>query len=455
MDLIRICGQKPLKGHVKASGSKTVITKLLVASLLSDKKCTFFNVPCTLDVINTLEMCERVGMRYEFDKAAGILEVQTQALETTYIPQRFSKANRIPILMLGALLSRTDEEIIIPTLHHGLSEKASVNSHINALRALGADIEYRKMRKEGAFFASSQHGLTGCSITLPYPSIGATENIILAAVAAKGPTIIKNASIEPEVIELILFLQKLGAIILIDCDRTIQIEGTRRFFEVEHTIITDRIEAANLGISAIATKGDIFVEGADHATMIPFLNKLREIGGGFTVKQNGIQFYYEKPLKSDLHLETDTYPGFMTDWQPGFCVLLTQAKGSSIVHETVYEKRFGYASQLASMGADISLFKQCLGGRQCRFSESHHPHSIVIRGKTELSGAHLEITNPAHSFALLIAALVAKGESTLTGTHFVDRSYESLVQKLRSIDADIEHLHFEEDQECFVFQKKS
>lgn len=182
------------------------------------------------------------------------------------------------------------------------------------------------MKKEGAYFAFAPHGLKGSTITLPYPSVGATENIILAGVTARGTTTIRNAAMEPEVVELILFLQKLGAVIAIDTDRTIRIQGTRRFHEVEHTVIPDRIEAASLGMAAIATKGSVFVEGVDHASMITFLNKLREIGGGFRVRADGIEFFYDGPLQGGIHLETDVYPGFTTDWQQPFVVLLTQAK---------------------------------------------------------------------------------------------------------------------------------
>lgn len=257
---------------------------------------------------------------------------------------------------------------------------------------------------------------------------------------------------EPEVVELILFLQKLGAVIAIDTDRTIRIQGTRRFHEVEHTVIPDRIEAASLGMAAIATKGRVFVEGADHASMITFLNKLREIGGGFTVRADGIEFFYDGPLQGGIHLETDVYPGFTTDWQQPFVVLLTQAKGSSVVHETVYENRFGYVDALSDMGADISLFRQCLGGRQCRFASHSFPHSIVVKGPSELSGRKIEIPDLRAGFAYVMAALVSKETSILSGLHFLDRGYENLTNKLVSLGAEVERLLFEGNQEKFDFQ---
>ena len=350
MEVLKIKGGNPLKGQVKASGAKNAITKLLVASLLSDKRCRFYNVPDIGDVEVTVALCKEIGMEVQWDREAGTMEVITRELKTSYIPQRFSGANRIPILMIGALLGRTDEDIIVPTVGGCDIGRRSVDFHIEALEKLGAAIEYREMKKEGAYFAHAHNGLKGTVITLPYPSVGATENTILAGVTARGITVIKNAAIEPEVVELILFLQKLGAIITLDVDRTIRIQGTRRFYEVEHTVIPDRIEAASWGMAAISSKGRVFVEGAQHLNMITFLNKIREVGGGFDIKSNGIEFFYDGPLQGGIHLETDVHPGFMTDWQQPFVVLLTQASGSSVVHETVYENRFGYTETLGIWG---------------------------------------------------------------------------------------------------------
>lgn len=438
MESLKITGGSSLKGHVKASGAKNAITKLLVASLLSDKKCVFYNVPSIGDVEITVALCKEIGMEVQWDRAAGIMEVVTKELKTSYIPQRFSGANRIPILMIGALLGRTDEDIIVPTVGGCHLGKRPVDFHIEALEKLGAIIEYREMKKEGAYFAHAHNGLKGAVITLPYPSVGATENTILASVTARGTTIIKNAAIEPEVVDLILFLQKLGAIITLDVDRTIHIQGTRRFFEVEHTVLPDRIEAASFAMAAISTKGRVFVEGAQHLNMITFLNKIREVGGGFDIKANGIEFFYNGPLQAGLHIETDVHPGFMTDWQQPFVVLLTQATGSSIIHETVYENRFGYTEMLGEMGADISLFKQCLGGKLCRFASHSFYHSLIVKGPTPLFGREINIPDLRAGFAYVLAGLLAKETTVLNGTHFLDRGYENLVGKLAGLGASVE-----------------
>lgn len=444
MEFLKIKGKTPLKGQIKAAGAKNAMTKLLVASLLSDKKCRFYNVPNIGDVEVTVALCQEIGMQVQWDKEAGIMEVITRELKTSYVPQRFSGANRIPILMIGALLGRTDEEIIVPTVGGCAIGRRLVDFHIEALEKLGATIEYRGMKREGAYFAHAHNGLKGTLINLPYPSIGATENTILAGVTARGLTVIKNAAIEPEIVELILFLQKLGAIITLDVDRTIRIQGTRRFYEVEHTVIPDRIEAASWGMAAICSKGRVFVEGAQHQSMITFLNKIREVGGGFDVKSNGIEFYYDGPLQGGTHLETDVHPGFVTDWQQPFVVLLTQASGSSVVHETVYENRFGYTETLGQMGADITLFRQCLGGKECRFASQSFCHSIIVKGATPLVGKEITIPDLRAGFAYVMAALVATDTSTISGLHFLDRGYENLVGKLGALGIDVSRSKKEE-----------
>jgi len=437
MELLKIRGGKPLRGHIRAAGAKNAMTKLLVASLLSDKKCTFFNVPNIGDVEITVNLCREIGSEVHWDKEKKILEITTRELKTSYIPQKYSGSNRIPILMIGSLLGRTNEDIIVPTAGGDLIGSRPIDLHIHALQKLGASIEYRVMKKEGAYFAQAHQGLKGTIVELNYPSVGATENTILAAVRAKGTTLIKNAAIEPEIIDIILFLQKLGANIMVDVDRTIRIQEARTFNEVEHTVLSDRNEVASYAMAAIATQGRVFIENAEHVHMIAFLNRIREIGGGFNVKPNGIEFFYDGPLKGGLHLETDVHPGFMTDWQQPFVVLLTQAEGASVIHETVYENRFGYTHMLREMGADISLFTQCLGGKTCRFASCGHYHSLVVKGPTPLKAKQISIPDLRAGFAYVMAALLSTEESVISNVDFLDRGYEDFVTKLTSLGADI------------------
>lgn len=434
---LKVRGGIALEGSVKAAGAKNAITKFLVASLLSNKKCVFYNVPNILEVEVTIELCREIGSEISWNREEGIIEVQTKALKTSYIPQRFSGANRIPILMIGALLGRTEEAIIVPTAGGCKIGSRPINFHIEAIAQMGAQIEYREMRKEGAYFAQAPNGLKGAQITLPFPSVGATENTILAATRAKGTTVIKNAAIEPEIIDLILFLQKLGVTISVDVDRTIRIEEAHQFYEVEHHVLTDRIEAASLAMAAISTKGRVFVEGAEHHNMIAFLNKLRQLGAGFEVKKGGIEFFHAGPLRGGLHLETDVHPGFLTDWQQPFVVLLTQAQGTSVIHETIYENRFGYANNLREMGADIELYTHCLGGKCCRFASQNYHHSIIVKGATPLKSKDIAIPDLRAGFAYVMAALLAPDVSTISNLAYLDRGYENLTQKLSQLGADI------------------
>jgi UDP-N-acetylglucosamine 1-carboxyvinyltransferase len=443
VEAFSITGGTSLEGTVHAAGAKNAMTKLLVASLLSDRSCVFHNVPDIGDVAITVDLCREIGMEITWDREARTIEARTKHLKTSYIPQRFSGSNRIPILMIGALLGRTTEDIIVPTVGGCPLGKRPVDFHLAALQKMGAEIDYREMKREGAYLAHAHGGLHGAVIELPYPSVGATENVVLAAVRAKGTTILKNAAMEPEIVDLLLFLQKLGALITVEVDRTIRIEGTQTFYDVEHTVVTDRIEAASWGLAGILTKGKVFVEGAQQTNMTIFLNYLRKLGGGISVKDNGIEFFYDGPLRGGIHLETDVHPGFLTDWQQPFVVLLSQAEGISVVHETVYENRFGYVQTLQEMGAEVALFKDCLGGKACRFSQQNYAHSLVIKGPTPLHAAQIHVPDLRAGFAYLMAALVAEGTSTIFGVPFLERGYEHVDQKLASLGAQIQRTSVE------------
>lgn len=438
MNKLKIIGKTPLKGYIRASGAKNATSKLLVASMLSDKKSIFHNVPNITEVDITIAFCKELGTQIHWDKKNRTIEAQTKEVKTTKISQTFSGANRIPILIIGALLGRTKEEIQVPVVGGDNLGQRPLDFHINALRSLGSKIDYDEINK--CYIASAKNGLIGTIINLPYPSVMATENVILAAVKAKGTTVINNAATEPEIIDLILFLQKLGVNITVDVNRTIYIQETTKFFEAEHHILTDRNEVASYALAAIATKGEIFIEGANHSHMITFLNKLREVNGGFNIKNNGIQFFYQKSLKGGVHIETDVHPGFMTDWQQPFAILLTQCSGASVIHETVYENRFGYTKVLKEMGADIELFTQCLGGKSCRFAKMNHNHSIVIKGPSNLKSTKIEIPDLRAGFSYVMAALIAEGESFISDIHYLDRGYENICEKLSMLGANIKRI---------------
>ena len=270
--------------------------------------------------------------------------------------------------------------------------------------------------------------------------MGATEQTLLTAVRNEGITTLKGAAIEPEILDLINVLQKMGAIISVDTDRTIRIEGVAKLNGYRHTALPDRIEAASWAAAALATHGDIYVRGAHQPDMTTFLNTFRKVGGAFDIDADGIRFYHPgEPLHS-IALETAVHPGFMTDWQQPLVVALTQAEGLSIVHETVYENRFGFTEALRKMGANIQVYRECLGGTPCRFGQKNYYHSAVISGPTPLHSADIEVPDLRGGFSHLIAALAATGTSTVSGIDVISRGYEHFTRKLHQLDARVRYL---------------
>lgn len=427
-----INGGKPLHGKVKVSGAKNSASKLLVASLLTDKKCTLHNSPNKIsDLILTKKICESLGSKIFTDN--DLLVSETEKISNHQIEEVLGNKTRIAILLAGPLLLRTGKaEIPVP----GGCKIGSrpVNFHIDSLEKLGCTVSIRDN-----YFVLQADGLKGNNIHLQYPSVGATENIIIASTLAKGRTIITNAAVEPEILDLIKFLQKMGAIIEISTDRKITIEGVERLEGAEHYVIPDRNQAASFACAGIASKGDVFIENAVQDDLITFLNTIRRVGGRYEVKENGIRFYYDGELKS-LAIETNVHPGFMTDWQQPFVILMTQASGLSIVHETVYEERFGYVSELQKMGAEIELYNTCLGGLLCRFANTSYYHSAVIKGPTPFHSAEINVPDLRAGFSYLIAGVLAKGESLVNGAIYIDRGYEEIDEKLRSLGAEIKRI---------------
>lgn len=427
----RIEGGRRLEGCVTISGAKNAINKQLVASLLTDQPCTFTNVPKTTEVQVILEMLEEVGTIYEWS-TKGHLTVHTPQITNTSISQRYSGFNRIPILMISPLLHRAGEATV-PVVGGDTIGGRPVNFHVAALEAMGGHLDFSVDR-----YSASTRRIIGTTVVLPYPSVGATENVLIAATLAQGATTIVGAAVEPEIIDTILFLQKMGALIRLEVDRRIIVEGVSRLHGVIHHTIPDRIEAASFAVAAVATDGRIFAQHSRQEDLIPLLNSLRKVGGEFTVEQGGITFFRAKEYLSQTHIETDVYPGFATDWQPPFVVLLTQASGISVMHETVYEQRFGYTETLRRMGADIDLTDLCLGHKDCRFSDRGHPHSCVIQGPRHLHGESIEIPDIRAGFAYLVSALVAEGVSEISNVHYIERGYANIPERLRAIGASIE-----------------
>ena len=429
----RIKGGIPLDGIVEVLGAKNAVSKQLVASVLTNKTCIFTNVPPIAEITQVLEMLSEIGSQYEW-LSHHTLKIQTPEIKKNEIDQKFQKYTRIPILFLGPLLGRTGRaKVPIP----GGCKIGSrpVDFHIAAVEAMGAKIT----ATDTHFEVSASLGLKGTNINLAYPSVGATENVIFCSVVANGKTIINNAAIEPEIIDTINCLNKMVAQVKVRLEnRHIEIDGRQELKGTVHHAITDRIEAASFAIAAVATDGFVTVKNAQAEYLSSFLGTLTKIGGQFSTQDGCIIFFRKDSKLKPTHIETDVHPGFMTDWQQPFTVMLTQADGTSVIHETVYEKRFGYAETLARMGADINVVTYCLGKKPCRFYGRDFEHSCVIKGPSKLRASNIEIPDLRAGFAHIIAALIADGTSNIYGINLLERGYASVPERLRNIGAQIE-----------------
>lgn len=433
--ILRVNGGKPLTGEITVRGAKNFVPKAMVASLLGNKPSVLSNVPLIKDVDVVSELLTLHGVHVNYDQGSGTLQLDPSNVETAHVADidALAGSSRIPILFCGPLLHRLGEAFI-PDLGGCNIGGRPIDFHLETLRAFGARVE----KLDGGIRLSAPDGLKGTKIHLPFPSVGATEQTLLTAVMAEGLTELSGAAIEPEIMDLINVLQKMGAIMSVDTDRTIRIEGVKELGGFVHTSLPDRIEAASWASAALATRGNILVRGAHQPDMTTFLNTFRKVGGAFDINDEGIRFWHPGKELNSIVLETNVHPGFMTDWQQPLVVALTQARGLSIMHETVYENRLGFTRALAEMGANIQTYRECLGGLQCRFGQRNFTHSAVISGPTPLKGAEITVPDLRGGFSYLIAALAAEGESLVHGIDVISRGYEHFITKLRALDADVE-----------------
>ena len=431
-DKIVINGGKPLRGRIEVRGAKNLATKAMVAALLADTPSTLRDVPDISDVGVVTGMLEAYGVSVT-SVAEGELRLDPANVEKAHFAQidALAGSSRIPILFCGPLLHRLGEALI-PDLGGCRIGDRPIDFHMDALRAFGAvvDKSYEGIR------LTAPDGLKGAMIDLPYPSVGATEQVLLTAVLASGVTELKNAAIEPEIMDLVAILQKMGAIIWMEPNHTIFIEGVEKLHGYDHRALFDRNEAASWASAALATDGDIFVGGAKQQELMTFLNVFRKAGGAFDIHEDGIRFYRGPNGLKPVQVETDVHPGFMTDWQQPLIVALTQATGTSFVHETVYENRFGFTDALIKMGADIVVHKDGLESITRRVPRRPLEQAAVITGPTPLHGADIMVPDLRGGFSHLIAALTAEGQSTISNVGIISRGYEHFIDKLALLGAD-------------------
>jgi UDP-N-acetylglucosamine 1-carboxyvinyltransferase len=433
-DTVIFEGGKPLVGEVSVRGAKNLVTKAMVAALLADTPSTLKGVPAISDVAVVRGLLEAHAVTVTED-VDGELVLDPRGVKSAHFAEIDAHAgsSRIPILFCGPLLHQLGEAFI-PDLGGCRIGDRPINFHLDALRAFGAELE---KSYEGIRLKAPQR-LVGAKVDLPYPSVGATEQVLLTAVRAKGVTELTNAAIEPEIIDLIAILQKMGAIIVVEPNRTIVIEGVESLQGYDHRAIADRNEAASWAAAALATRGDIYVRGAKQQDLMTFLNVYRKVGGLFDIDDEGIRFRHPGGPINPVVIETDVHPGFMTDWQQPMVVALTQAEGRSIVHETVYENRFGFTDALVQMGANIEVYKEGIASITRRVPRRPLEQAAVITGPTPLHGANIRVPDLRGGFSHVIAAVTAQGRSEVSNIGIISRGYEHLLQKLDGLGVSFE-----------------
>lgn len=437
MDKFIVNGGRRLKGEIQVSGAKNVALKALVAACLTEEEVVIENIPLISDLFVITDIIGDLGGEVDFQNHS--VSINLKEFKTKKVALERAAEVRASALFMAPLLTRTGEAII-PNPGGCRIGARPIDRTIDGLRKMGADIEYRS--QDGFFYMKAPNALKGIEYEFKKSTHTGTETLILAAVLAKGKTILSNAAEEPEIDELISFLNKMGAKVKRTKERMIEIEGVSKLSGAKLRIGPDRNEAVTLAVAAIITKGDVLVKGLVENDIAVFADKLEEVGAGVERKKDGIRFFHKGPLKS-ANIETSIYPGFMTDWQAPWAVLMTQANGVSTIHERVYESRFGYISELQKMGANIKLFNPSVDYPENVYEfniEDDQPlnkHAAEIKGPTQLHNGVLMISDLRAGATLVLAALAAQGESVILEVYHLDRGYECFEDRLNSLGADI------------------
>ncbi|HHW7746797.1 TPA: UDP-N-acetylglucosamine 1-carboxyvinyltransferase [Staphylococcus aureus] len=420
MDKIVIKGGNKLTGEVKVEGAKNAVLPILTASLLaSDKPSKLVNVPALSDVetINNVLTTLNADVTYKKDENAVVVDATKTLNEEA--PYEYVSKMRASILVMGPLLARLGHAIVALPGGCAIGSRP-IEQHIKGFEALGAEIHL----ENGNIYANAKDGLKGTSIHLDFPSVGATQNIIMAASLAKGKTLIENAAKEPEIVDLANYINEMGGRITGAGTDTITINGVESLHGVEHAIIPDRIEAGTLLIAGAITRGDIFVRGAIKEHMASLVYKLEEMGVELDYQEDGIRVRAEGELQP-VDIKTLPHPGFPTDMQSQMMALLLTANGHKVVTETVFENRFMHVAEFKRMNANINV-----EGR-----------SAKLEGKSQLQGAQVKATDLRAAAALILAGLVADGKTSVTELTHLDRGYVDLHGKLKQLGADIDRIN--------------
>ena len=426
MDKIKIIGGNQLNGKIYISGAKNAALPLMTASLLTDEKVTLTNMPRLSDISSLNKLLVELGTDIEETEetkgsyTSKTYTYQTKKFKSLVAPYDYVRKMRASYYVLGPILTR--EGHVELSLPGGCAIGARpMDIHLNSLEEMGAHIEI----KNGYVVADAPKGLKGAHIIFPKASVGATCNILMAAVLAKGETVIENAAKEPEIADLIDLLTKMGAQIEGKNTSQLTIEGVKSLKGAEHNVLPDRIEAGSYAIAAAITKGKIELVNALAEHLTTPLNILRAMDIKITEKQHSIVVDARNADMQGQDIMTDYYPGFPTDLQAQFMALMTVVPGASMVTENIWENRFMHVPELMRMGANINV---------------HGHASAIVRGVKKLSGAPVMATDLRASFALVLAGLAADGETIVNRVYHLDRGYEKLEEKLKAVGADIERI---------------
>lgn len=416
MEKLIIHGGHELHGRVKISGAKNAVLPIIAATLLAqDKPCVLDEVPYLNDVCTIAEVLRQLGAKVDFNRQQHTLFVDSTVLKTVDAPYDLVRKMRASFVVMGPLLARYGKAKISMPGGCAIGTRP-IDLHLKGFEALGAEIEIG----HGFISATAPNGLKGTSIYLDFPSVGATENIIMAACMAEGQTILENAAQEPEIIDLANFLNIMGAKIRGAGTNVIKITGVPKLIGHNYTIIPDRIEAGTYMVAVAMTGGDIYIENAISEHLKPVIAKLNEAGVKIEEDIDGIRVSCNNRPKA-IDIKTLPYPGFPTDMQAQFMAMLTIADGTGLVTETVFENRFMHVDELKRMGACIKV-----DGR-----------TSIVEGVPSLNGCQVKATDLRAGAAMVLAGLVANGETEVSYIHHIDRGYDNLVEKLCGLGADI------------------
>lgn len=417
MDKFIVEKSPPLKGHVKIDGSKNAVLPIMAASLLTNKKCIIKNVPFLSDVIIMQELLTCLGAEFENNETENIIKINSENVENIELPYNLVKKIRASFLIAGPLLAKFGNVKIQMPGGCPIGVRP-VDLHLKGFSLLGADIS-----QEHGVIEINAKKLKGSEIYLDFPSVGATENIMMAATMAEGETIISNCAVEPEIVDLAVFLNKIGCKIVGAGSDTIKITGVKNLDSCTHSIIPDRIEAGTFMVASAITNGDVIIDNIICEHLKAITAKLKEINAEVIENDTSIEVRLNEKLKN-VDIKTMPYPGFPTDMQAQFMGLLSQSEGTGIINETVFENRFMHIGELNRMGADIKVESK----------------SAIIKGVDRLTGTQVKATDLRAGAALILTALSAEGMTEIGEIHHIDRGYYKIEEKLKKLGAKIKRV---------------